>query len=243
MRGQALALPRIGLTTSVVRAQWGPWDQSAVVIPSAYLDVVAQAGGLPVLLAPIVPGDVQVAAAMAVAGLDGLVLAGGPDIGPTTYGDAPHPETDAPDPARDAWELALLQAALAADQPVLAVCRGVQLMNVACGGTLHQHLPEVLGAATHRAMPGSYSTVPMVVVPGSRLHAIVGEAPVGWCHHHQAIDRLGDGLRVSARAADGTIEGVELDGSRFALGVQWHPEAAADERLFAALVAAAGWSL
>ena len=242
MRGRAAALPRIGLTAAVVRAQWGPWDQSAAVIPSDYLTMVARAGGLPLLLAPIVPGDVQAAASAVVAGLDGLVLAGGSDIGPNIYGAAPHPETDAPGPVRDEWELALLRAALAADQPVLAVCRGAQLINVACGGTLHQHLPEVVGAATHKAVPGGYSTVPLVVVPGTRLHAIVGDEPVAWCHHHQAIDRLGDGLRVSARAADGTIEGVELDGSRFALGVQWHPEAAADERLFAALVAAAGWS-
>lgn len=233
------AVPRIGLTTYVERAQWGVWDQPAALLPANYVELVARVGGLPVLLPPIVPADLEAAAESAVEGLDGLVLTGGSDVAPDHYGAVPHADTDVPRPERDAWELALLRAALAVDQPVLAICRGAQLLNVACGGTLHQHLPEVVGASTHRPEMGTFGTVTMQVDPASRLAALVGEAPAGQCHHHQAIDRVGEGLTVCARAADGTVEAVELAGPRFALGVQWHPEEAGDERLFAALVDAA----
>ncbi len=234
-----LAPPRIGLTTYVEQAHWGVWDERAALLPASYAEVVATAGGLPVLLPPIVPGDLDAAAATAVAGIDGLVLTGGADVDPGRYGAATHAETDVPRAARDRWELALLRAALDADRPVLAVCRGAQVLNVARGGTLYQHLPDVLGEPTHRPVPGTFGRVPVRVDRGSRLAAIVGEAPEVLCHHHQAIDRLGDGVTACARAADGTIEGVELAGPRFALGVQWHPEEAGDERLFAALVEAA----
>lgn len=232
-------VPRIGLTTYVEEARWGVWGERAALLPTTYVATVAAAGGLPVLLPPIVPGDLDVAAGAAVAGIDGLVLTGGSDVDPDRYDAPAHPDTDAPQPYRDAWELALLRAALAADQPVLAVCRGVQLLNVAQGGTLHQHLPDVLGESTHRPELGSYARLPVEVDRDSRLAAIVGEAPEVHCHHHQAIDRLGEGLAVCARAADGTIEGVELTGPRFALGVQWHPEEDGDDRLFKALVEAA----
>lgn len=234
-----LSPPLIGLTTYVERARWGAWDQRAALLPASYVEMVVAAGGLPVLLPPIVPGDVASAAAIAVAGVDGLVLTGGADVDPAGYGAAAHAETDEPRADRDGWELALLRAALAVDCPVLAVCRGAQVLNVAQGGTLHQHLPDVLGEDTHRPVPGTFGRVPVRVEAGSRLAAIVGETPEVQCHHHQAIDRLGEGLVVTARAADGTIEGVELIGPRFALGVQWHPEEAGDERLFAALVEAA----
>lgn len=233
------AIPRIGLTTYVEQASWGVWDQRAALLPANYVEVVASAGGLPVLLPPIVPGDLDAAAVAAVAGIDGLVLTGGADVDPGRYGAAAHTETDVPQADRDGWEVALVRAALAADRPVLAVCRGAQLLNVARGGTLHQHLPDVLGEPTHRPVPGTFARVSVRVDRGSRLAAIVGEAPEVHCHHHQAIDRLGDGVAVCARAADGTIEGVELAGPRFALGVQWHPEEPGDERLFAALVEAA----
>lgn len=233
------AVPRIGLTTYVERAQWGAWDQRAALLPTSYVEVVARVGGLPVLLPPIVPDDIEGAALAAAAALDGLVLTGGSDVDPDQYGAEPHSQTDRPRLGRDAWELALLRAALAVDQPVLAVCRGAQLLNVALGGTLHQHLPDVTGDASHRPEVGTFGQVRMTVDPASRLARIVGEAPEGQCHHHQAIDRLGDGLAVCARAADGTIEGVEVVGARFAIGVQWHPEEAGDERLFAALVDAA----
>ncbi len=231
--------PLIGLSTYVEHAEWGVWKQRAALLPTNYIEVVARSGGLPVLLPPIVPGDLDAAAAAVVAGLHGLVLTGGPDVDPGRYGAPVHAETDAPRSERDSWELALLRAAMAIDLPVLAVCRGAQLLNVALGGTLHQHLPEVVGEATHRPALGSFGAVTMEVDPSSRLGAIVGHAPQGQCHHHQAIDQLGHGLATSARAADGTIEGVELPGARFTLGVQWHPEEDGDERLFVALVAAA----
>lgn len=232
-------MPRIGLTTYVERARWGVWDQAAALLPATYVEVVARVGGLSVLLPPIVPSDLEAAASSAVAGLDGLVLTGGSDVAPDAYGADAHADTDTPRRERDAWELALVRAALAVDQPILAICRGAQLLNVACGGTLHQHLPEVLGASTHRPELGTFGTVTMQVDPASRLATLVGEAPEGQCHHHQAIDRVGDGLVVCARAADGTVEAVELAGPRFALGVQWHPEESGDERLFTALVDAA----
>lgn len=230
---------RIGLTTYVNRARYGVWDEKATLLPAAYAEVVAAVGALPILLPPIVPPDLDAAATTAVSAIHGLVLTGGGDVDPKLYGAAAHAETDTPSPRRDEWELALLRAALAADRPVLAVCRGVQLMNVACGGTLHQHLPDVLGAATHRPELGTFAQVPVRVDQGSRLAAIVGESTEVRCHHHQAIDRLGEGLRVCARAEDGSVEAVELTGARFALGVQWHPEEAGDERLFSALVSAA----
>jgi putative glutamine amidotransferase len=230
---------RIGLTTYVEDARWGVWAERAALLPSTYVGTVAAAGALPVLLPPIVPGDLDVAAEAAVAGIDGLVLTGGSDVDPARYDAPAHPATDPPQPDRDAWELALLRTALAVDRPVLAVCRGIQLLNVARGGTLHQHLPELVGETTHRAALGAYAHPIIEVDPASRLAAIVGEAPDVHCHHHQAIDRLGDDLVVCARAADGTIEGVELPGPRFALGVQWHPEEDGDDRLFKALVDAA----
>ena len=231
-------LPRIGLTTYLEQARWGVWDTRAALLPVTYAAMVAAVGALPVLLPPIVPPDICAAAVTAVEGIDGLVLTGGTDVDPDRYGASAHASTDAPRGERDGWELALLRAALDVDLPVLAVCRGVQLLNVACGGTLHQHLPEVLGGDAHRPTAGVFGAVTVSVEPGSRLAAIVDEAPEVRCHHHQAIDALGAGLTVSARAADGTIEAVELAGHRFALGVQWHPEEVGDQRLFAALVVA-----
>jgi gamma-glutamyl-gamma-aminobutyrate hydrolase PuuD len=232
-------LPRIGLTTYVEPARWGSWNQRAALLPANYVEMVAAAGGLPVLLPPIVPGDDATAARSAVAGVDGIVLTGGADVAPDHYGATPHAETDLPRADRDRWELAVLRAALAADMPVLAVCRGAQVLNVAQGGTLHQHLPDVLHQHNHRPALGTFGQVPVRVEPGTHLAAIMGEAPEVRCHHHQAIDRLGAGLAVSARADDGTIEAVELTDARFALGVQWHPEEAGDTRLFEALIAAA----
>ncbi|MEO7573579.1 MAG: gamma-glutamyl-gamma-aminobutyrate hydrolase family protein [Acidimicrobiales bacterium] len=232
-------LPRIGLTTYVEDARWGVWAEQAALLPTTYVATVAVAGGLPVLLPPIVPGDIDVAAGAALAGIDGLVLTGGSDVDPSHYDTAAHPATDAPQPDRDAWELALLRAAGAADRPVLAVCRGVQLLNVAHGGTLHQHLPDVLGRSTHRPELGAYAHLTVEVDVDSHLAAIIGTSPEVHCHHHQAIDRLGEGLTVCARAADGTIEAVELAGPRFAIGVQWHPEEDGEDRLFSALIEAA----
>lgn len=238
-----MSLPRVGLSAYVEDARWGVWDQPAALLPTNYVEAVAAAGGLPVLLPPIVPGDAAIddAAATAVAALDALVLTGGPDIEPSRYGADVHAETDRPRVERDAWELSLLRAAIDADVPVLAVCRGIQLLNVACGGTLHQHLPDVTDAdaSSHRPQLGTFGGVAITVEPGSRLAGIVGEQVTGSCHHHQAIDRVGNGLVVTARATDGTVEAVEhTDTKRFVLGVQWHPEQDNDTRLFAAVIEA-----
>lgn len=232
-------MARIGLTTYLEPARWGAWDQPAALLPTTYVESVTAAGALPVLLPPLYPGEVAAAAGAAVAVVDGLVLTGGSDVDPGRYGAAAHSETDAPRAQRDLWEAALLRAALEVDRPVLAVCRGAQLLNVERGGTLHQHLPEVLGEVTHRPRLGAFAAVAIAVDPGSRLADIVGHAPDVLCHHHQAIDRLGEGVEVCARAADGTVEAVELPAARFALGVQWHPEESGDPRLFAALIDAA----
>lgn len=229
-------MPRIGLTTYVESATWGVWHERAALLPASYVEMVVAAGGVPVLLPPIVPADIDGAAASIIAGIDGLVLTGGADVDPGRYGALPHAETDRPRAERDAWEIALLRAAMTVDRPLLAVCRGAQVLNVACGGSLHQHLPDHIGAPTHRPELGTFAHLTVQTEAGSRVAAIVGDAPEVHCHHHQAIDRLGDGLTVCARAADGTVEAVERTDGAFVLGVQWHPEEAGDARLFAALV-------
>lgn len=238
-------LPTVGLTTYVERARWGPWDTPVALLTRTYLDAVARAGAVPVLLPPVVPGqDVDAGAAVAVGTIDGLIVSGGGDVDPACYGAAPHEETAELRRERDAWELALLTAAQRAGTPVLAICRGAQLLDVAAGGTLHQHLPDVVGRPDHRPAPGTFGRVRVDVGPDTLLAGIVGTALDVPCAHHQAIDRLGDGLRVSARAPDGTIEAVEPvgadGGGRFVLGVQWHPEEdGGDLRLFEALTLAA----
>ncbi|MFZ6005632.1 MAG: gamma-glutamyl-gamma-aminobutyrate hydrolase family protein [Actinomycetota bacterium] len=232
------APPRIGLSTYVEPARFGVWSERAALLPASYVAMVAEGGGMPVLLPPIVPADMATAAAVAMGGVDGLVLTGGADVDPRLYGTEAHPQTDSPQVARDEWELALARAALESEVPVLAVCRGAQLLNVALGGSLHQHLPDLVECGSHRPALGTYGTVRVTVEPRSRLAAIVGGDQQVSCHHHQAIDRLGEGLAVCARADDGTVEAVELPDSQFVIGVQWHPEAAGDARLFRALVRA-----
>ena len=229
--------PLVGITTYGERAAYGIWDNEAVLIPRTYTDAMLAAGGIPVLLPP------RPEAAAAVDRLDAVVLAGGPDVGPDRYGAAADPRTGVPRPERDAAELAVLQRALAVGIPVLGVCRGIQLLNVGLGGTLTQHLPDAVGHTDHNPRPTVFGRTEVELEPGSRVHRAEGDATTTVaCHHHQALDRLGDGLVVTARAADGTVEAVELAGHDFVVGVQWHPEydtAAAEVRLFAALVAAA----
>ncbi|NMH90864.1 gamma-glutamyl-gamma-aminobutyrate hydrolase family protein [Pseudonocardia bannensis] len=213
------------------RARYWIWDHEAALLPRSYVDVVIASGGAPVLLPPVP------AAAGAVDALDGLILTGGPDIGPVHYGADPHPETGAVRPERDAAELAVVRRALPRGLPVLGVCRGAQLLNVSLGGTLTQHLPDVLGHHRHNPAPGVFGPTAVRLSPGSRAAALLGERALVHCHHHQAIDRLGEGLVASGRAEDGTIEAVELAGHRFAVGVQWHPEQdVTDVRLVTALV-------
>lgn len=233
--GGVRARPRIGISTYLEPARWGAWDQPAVLLPHAYVVAVHRAGGVPVLLPPLPDG-----AAEALAGVDGLVLAGGADVDPAAYGAEPGVGTDPPRRDRDEWEFGLVAAALEQQIPVLGICRGAQVLNVARGGTLHQHLPDVVGTNGHRTALGQFARVPVAVASGSRLAGILAAAETVPCSHHQAINRLGAGLTASAWAQDGTVEAVELPGPGYAVGVQWHPELdAGDLRLFGSLVAAA----
>ncbi|CAM3061205.1 gamma-glutamyl-gamma-aminobutyrate hydrolase family protein [Mycobacterium intermedium] len=228
----------IGLTTYREQVQTGVWDIPAAYLPADYFEGVALAGGIPVLLPPQ-PVDADSANGL-LDRLHGLVITGGYDLDPAAYGQPPHPTTDQPRLDRDAWEFALLRAALDRSLPVLGICRGAQALNVAFGGTLHQHLPEVIGHSGHRAGNGVFTKLPVRTVAGTRVAALLGDTADVPCYHHQAIDRVGDGLVVSAWDVDGVVEAIELPGEKFALAVQWHPEKSLDDlRLFAALVDAA----
>lgn len=230
--------PVIGMTTYLQQAQTGVWDVRASFLPQIYFTGVNLAGGIAVLLPPQpVDGDV---ADRVLDRLDGLVITGGPDVDPARYGQKPHPQTNEPARERDEWEFALLTGALARGIPALGVCRGAQVLNTALGGTLHQHLPDVIGHTHHQKGNAIFGTSDVRTVPGTRLSSLIGESSDAQCYHHQAIDRLGEGLVVSARDTDGVIEAVEVPGEAFVLGVQWHPEERLDDlRLFQAVVDAA----
>jgi putative glutamine amidotransferase len=230
-----MSRPLIGITTYVEPASWGHWHLDAALIPYDYVRGVEQAGGRALLVPPSTDAVEETLEA-----LHGLVLSGGADVDPETYGAEPHAETSGTRPERDAGELALLQAALARDMPVLAVCRGFQILNVARGGDLEQHVPDRVGTELHREVKGVFSEHGVRIEGDSRLGSLLGgeHAPV-MSHHHQGVGRVGEGLREVAWADDGTIEGLEDPGRRFAVGVLWHPEAGDDARLFAALVAEA----
>ncbi|WP_214324852.1 gamma-glutamyl-gamma-aminobutyrate hydrolase family protein [Nonomuraea sediminis] len=222
--------PRIGITGYSVRAAWGVWDVPAALVPAGYVRAVSAAGGCPVIL------PLEAAGPDALSCVDGLILSGGPDIAPARYGQAVHPETRS-QPERDEAEALLLRLAADADLPVLAVCRGMQLLVVENGGRLHQHLPDVLGTTIHMPRPGSYGRPRATLVPGSRTVGLLGTHVTLACHHHQGVADPGR-LRVTATTADGLPEAVEDPGRRFAVGVQWHPEETNDPRLFQGLVAA-----
>ncbi|MCV7059352.1 gamma-glutamyl-gamma-aminobutyrate hydrolase family protein [Mycolicibacterium vaccae] len=242
--------PVIGLTTYLQQARTGVWDVRASFLPAIYFEGVGMAGGIATLLPPQ-PVDDAIAERI-LDGIDGLIITGGRDVEPATYGAGPHPATDAPVPdgrTRDAFEFALVRAALRRGLPLLGICRGAQVLNVALGGTLHQHVPDVVGHTRHQQGNAVFSTSSIATVPGTRLAALVGPDTQAQCYHHQAIDRLGDGLVVSASdTADGIIEAVEVDAARYpdrwVVAVQWHPEERLDDlRLFAGLVgAAAGYA-
>jgi anthranilate synthase component 2/putative glutamine amidotransferase len=234
------------LTTYYAEAAWGPWHRPAALVPAAYVEQVAAAGARPVLLPPTrrSPDGPASGAGEAVAALDALVLIGGADLDPGSYGQERHEQVAGVDADRDAAEDALLGAALAADLPLLAICRGLQLLNVHLGGTLHQHLPEVVGHRGHQPEPGRFDDVTVTTVAGTLAARLLGPSLDVRCSHHQAVDRLAPGLVPSALAPgpDGgppVLEAAEVAGRRFALGVQWHPEEDEDGRLFEALVEAA----
>ncbi|MGO9696921.1 MAG: gamma-glutamyl-gamma-aminobutyrate hydrolase family protein [Mycobacterium sp.] len=230
--------PVVGLTSYLEQVQTGIWDVSAGYLPADYFEGVILAGGIAVLLPPQ-PADADAVSGV-LDGLDALVITGGYDLDPGAYGQRPHPTTDQPRAARDAWEFALLRDALDRGLPVLGICRGAQVLNVAFGGTLHQHLPDVIGNSGHRAGNAVFTSLPVRTVPGTRLAALIGESADASCYHHQAIDKVGEGLVVSAWDADGVVEALELPGDGFVLAVQWHPEQTLDDlRLFKAVVDAA----
>ncbi|MBU3706334.1 MAG: gamma-glutamyl-gamma-aminobutyrate hydrolase family protein [Mycobacterium sp.] len=229
--------PLIGLTTYRQQARSGVWDVHASFLPGVYLDGVTLGGGIAVLLPPQ-PVDTG-AAARVLDALDGLIITGGRDVDPAAYGHEPHPATDEPARDRDAWEFALTDAALQRRMPILGICRGAQVLNVALGGTLHQHLPDVIGHTRHQPADAVFSTTTVQTVSGSRLAGLIGESTHAKCYHHQGIARLGEGLVVSA-TSDGVIEAVEKPGEQFVVAVQWHPEETLDDlRLFSGLVEAA----
>jgi putative glutamine amidotransferase len=234
--------PLVGISCYRQQARWGKWDMPAVLVPESYVTSVAAAGAIPVMLPPVPFVDEVIGR------LDGLVLSGGGDIDPARYGAARDPHCGPSSADRDAAELALAAACLSAGLPLLGICRGLQVLNVALGGTLHQHLPDLTGHDGHAPVPAGYGQHEVSVAPGSRLAAILHRTDltdhlpvVVPTHHHQAIDVLGRGLTATARATDGTIEAAELDPARhpFAVAVQWHPEAGDDLSLFRALAAAA----
>jgi gamma-glutamyl-gamma-aminobutyrate hydrolase PuuD len=234
-------VPLIGITTYVADATWSGWERRSAVLPASYFELVAAAGGRPMLLPP--PSSAKdgpgAGAAEVISVLDGLVLTGGGDVDPASYGEAPDPSVGGVNPVRDESERALLAAALEVDLPVLAICRGLQVLNVELGGTLHQNLPKVIDSTEHRRAPRTFGAVGITTTPGSRAAEVFGDRPSVLCCHHQSIDQLGRGLQVTARAADGVIEAVELPTAHFVLGVQWHPEEGTDRRPFDALVSAA----
>jgi putative glutamine amidotransferase len=233
--------PVIGIGAALERARWSVWDQQAFLLPRNYIDAVQRAGGLAVML----PADDRVVddPDELLDILDGLILAGGADIDPGAYGAERHPETRGTVPERDTFEIALTRRALELDLPTLGICRGMQLMNIARGGTLLQHIPESHGHHEHRRNPGSFDNADHDVrlADCSLAARAAGETTHGTkSHHHQGVDRLGEGFEVTGWSAlDELPEAIEAPGSRFALGVQWHPEADETSRLIAALVAEA----
>lgn len=222
--------PRIGLSTYLESATWGTWSRPAAVVGRVYLDAVARAGGTPLLLPPVGTDESVVDV------LDGLMLIGGADVTPRSYGAEAHPETVATRPDRDEHERRLLAAALDRDIPVLGICRGAQLLTVALGGTLRQHLPEELGHTGHRPSVGVFGRTRVSTAPGSLVAGILGDEVTVPCYHRQGLVEEGTKLVPTAWAEDGLVEAVELPGARWVLGVQWHPEEDPDDlRLFEAL--------
>ncbi len=232
--------PVIGICAGVERVSWGVWDGYEVALaPRNYVNAVQRAGALAIVLPP----DEAVVADpdLLLDRVDALLLAGGADVDPASYGAEPHPETKGTTPDRDRFELALARRALDRDMPVLGICRGMQMLNVALGGSLDQHLPESIGSGVHRSTAGTFGTHRVRLAPGTLACDAAGtEGLLVMSHHHQGVDRLGEGLAVSGWSdEDGIVEAIELPDKRYALGVVWHPEEDPDSPVIPSLVAAA----
>jgi putative glutamine amidotransferase len=227
--------PVIGICTAVEEAAWGSWRDTLVNLsPRSYSLTVQAAGGLAVLLPPDDEAAEHPSELLDM--IDALLLAGGSDVDPASYGARPHPETGRTWPERDRFELGLTHAALERDMPVLGVCRGMQMLNVALGGTLDQHLDD---CETHRHTPGAFSDHEVRLAQDSLAARVVGsEQTAVKSHHHQGIGELGEGL-VAVGWADDVVEAIELPGKRFALGVLWHPEEDERSNVIGSLVEAA----
>ena len=223
--------PVIGITSYAEEVTWGAWVEAAALVPLSYVHAIERAGGRPFV---VPPSEDSIEETLAV--LDGIVFSGGSDLDPGHYGADRHPETDEAREVRDRAEMALLTAALERDMPVLAVCRGSQVLNVALGGDLVQHLPDTLGHERHRHTPGEWSDHDVKLEPESRVGGLLGERAPVKSHHHQGYGKIGEGLRETGWADDGTVEALEDPSKRFAVGVLWHPEEGEDLALFEALV-------
>lgn len=232
------ATPRIGLTTYRERAAWGVWDEPADLLPATYSDEIGAAGGAALLLPPAA-SDPASSADACLDGLHGLVLTGGADVDPGRYAAERHARTGPARPDRDEWETALALAALRRGLPLLAICRGMQVLNVALGGDLEQHLPDVVGHDEHCPVVGQHGRHEVHLAPGTRIGAALGEWTRVATYHHQAVRTLGTGLRATGWADDGTVEAMECPGAAWVVAVQWHPEVHDGAPLFAAFVAAA----
>jgi putative glutamine amidotransferase len=229
--------PVIGICAVRERARWAFWDQTAHLVADTYVASVQRTGAIAVLL----PVDDRHPLEL-LDRIDGLLVIGGADIDPSMYGQGLDPKTESTYPDRDGFELALLNAAIERELPVLGICRGMQALNVALGGTLVQHIPEVNGTNPHRRVVGTFDGTDHTVEleAGSLAARAAGEElHTARCHHHQAVDKLGDGLVITGRAQDGMIEAIEMQNGGWVLGVQWHPEADERSRLFNALTEAA----
>jgi putative glutamine amidotransferase len=230
--------PRIGICTAIERARWTVWDAEAYLLDRSYVDRIQAAGGIALMIPP--DPDVAETADDVLDVLDGLILAGGADIDPASYGAEAHPKTNGTRPERDSFEVVLARRALERDIPLLGVCRGMQLLNVARGGTLIQHLPDDVGHEDHRRVPGSFDGADHDVrlAEGSLAARAAGEVDHATkSHHHQGVGQLGEGLVATGWSTlDELPEAIEDPQRRFALGVQWHPEADPASRLIAALV-------
>lgn len=226
--------PRIALTSYYQDAEWGVWNGKAAIVPGTYVEAVVAAGGTPILLPPLGTDETVLDL------MDGLIVVGGPDVEPARYGAAAHPKTQ-PQPLRDEHDTTLTRAAMVRGLPLFAICRGAQILNVALNGSLIQHLPDINETANYQPAPGVFGEAAFTTTPGSLIQSLLGDAAGAPCYHHQSMDTVPEGLRVTATSADGTVQALEASGSPgWVLGVQFHPEQNPEDlRLFRGFVEAA----